>query len=153
MKISNYLKPGDIIPELVASSKMEVLEELASKVIERNMSINREQLVAVLREREKLGSTGIGDGVALPHAKLQSAENIIVVFGRSIKGVPFESLDGKPAHLFFLLVAQGEQFSAHLRLLAHISRMLKNPQFRAQLLEAGDVEAIDRIIREQDEKS
>ncbi len=152
MKISEYLKPEDIIAELAAVTKIEVIEELAAVLADHHEGLDRKQLLENILEREKLGSTGIGDGIAIPHAKLKTVGNIMVVFGRSGRGVNFSALDGKPVHIFFLLVARDENFGAHLKLLARISRILKNPSFRSRLLEAGDAESIYQIIREQDER-
>ncbi len=152
MKISEYLRPEDIIPELAASTKIEVLEELASVLAAHHDGVDGKLLLDKILEREKLGSTGIGDGIAIPHAKLKSIGNIMVLFGRSARGVNFNALDGKPVHIFFLLVARDENFGAHLKLLARISRILKNPSFRSHLLEARDTESIYQLIREQDER-
>jgi PTS system nitrogen regulatory IIA component len=152
MKISEYLKPEDVISELAAVTKIEVIEELTAVLAGHHEGIDRKQLLEKILEREKLGSTGIGGGIAIPHAKLKAVENIMVVFGRSGRGVNFNALDGKPVHIFFLLVARDENFGAHLKLLARISRILKNPSFRKRLLEAGDAESIYQIIREQDER-
>lgn len=152
MKISDYLNPGDIIPMLASTSKNEVLGELAAGLAGRHDGIDGNQLLNVLKERENLGSTGIGGGVAIPHAKLDSARSIMAVLGRSSEGIPFDAIDGKPVHLFFLLVARGETFEIHLKLLARISRILKNPSFRKCLLDARDTETIYEVICEQDER-
>jgi PTS system nitrogen regulatory IIA component len=150
MKIAEYLTLKDIIPDILATSKDEVLEKLVTRLVERHADVDRRQLLRKIQEREALGSTGIGDGIAIPHAKLRSANKLMVVFGRSIAGVDFVASDEKPAHLFFLLVAQDETFGVHLRLLARISRILKNPAIRKRLLEAADTAAIFNIIQEQD---
>lgn len=152
MKIAEYLTLKDIIPDILAASKDEVLEELVTRLVERHADIDRRKLLRKIQEREALGSTGIGDGIAIPHAKLQSANKLMVVFGRSISGVDFVASDEKPAHLFFLLVAQDETFGVHLQLLARISRILKNPAIRKRLLEAADTAAIFNIIQEQDNR-
>ncbi len=152
MKISDYLNRGDIIPLLASTSKNEVLVELVARLVDRHDGIDGKQLLKVLKERENMGSTGIGGGVAIPHAKLDSARSIMAVFGRSSKGIHFDAIDGKPAHLFFLLVAHGETFGIHLQLLARISRILKNPLLRRCLLDARDAETIYEVICEQDER-
>jgi PTS system nitrogen regulatory IIA component len=152
MKISEYLRPEDIIPELAASTKNEVIEELSAVLAGHYNGLDIEQLREKILEREKLGSTGVGDGIAIPHAKLRSVGKILVVFGRSSKGVDFNAIDGKAVHILFLLVAMDENFGAHLKLLARISRILKNPSFRKRILEAVDAESIYQIIREQDER-
>ena len=144
------MQPEDIIPSLSAGGKDGILSELADKVVERHPSLNREELLRVLQERERLGSTGIGEGIAIPHGKLRSAGELLLVFGRSQKGVDFSSLDGRPAQLFFLLVAPDEAAGVHLKMLARISRLLKDPSVRRRLLEVPDAAAIYSIIREQD---
>lgn len=150
MKITEFLRVEDIIPSLSASSKAAVLEELAAFTAEGHAGIDRAELLRVLNEREGLGSTGIGDGIAIPHGKLKGVERLLVVFGRSREGIYFDSLDGKPAHLFFLLVAPDEAAGQHLRVLACMSRLLKEPEARRKLLEAPDSAALYTIIREQD---
>jgi nitrogen PTS system EIIA component len=150
IRIIGFLQPEDIIPELTSMVKDEVLAELAAKVVERHPAINREELLKVLLERERLGSTGIGDGVAIPHGKVMNAEELVLAFGRSLKGVDFNSLDGRPAQLFFLLVAPDEAVGLHLKMLARISRLLKDRLTRRKLLDAPDAAAIYTIIREQD---
>jgi PTS system nitrogen regulatory IIA component len=150
MKVIGILHPEDIIASLSARGKSAVLEELAEKVLERHPSLDRENLLAVLNERERLGSTGIGEGIAIPHGKLRNAEELVLVFGRSREGIDFNSLDGRPAQLFFLLIAPDEAAGLHLKMLARISRILKDPLVRRRLLEASDAEEIYNIIQEQD---
>lgn len=144
------LQPEDVIASLSAETKDEVLRDLASRADERHPGLDCGLLLSVLQERERLGSTGIGDGIAIPHGKLRHARDIVCVFGRSLKGVDFNALDGKKVHLFFLLVAPEEAVGIHLRMLARISRLLKDPATRANLMHAGDAAAISAIIREKD---
>jgi PTS system nitrogen regulatory IIA component len=101
-------------------------------------------------ERENLGSTGIGDNVAIPHGKLPNINNLYLCFGRSLKGVNFDSMDGKPTHLFFLLMAPENSIGLHLKTLAKISRMLKNSTFRRNLMEAKDTEDIMKLLVAED---
>ncbi|HQC23908.1 MAG TPA: PTS sugar transporter subunit IIA, partial [Syntrophales bacterium] len=105
----------------------------------------------VLLEREKLGSTGIGDGIAIPHGKLKGLERLVISFGRSRQGVDFDAIDGKPVHIFFLLMAPESSTGQHLKALAKISRMLKDPGFRSDLMAAENAEEIYRKIAEKDE--
>jgi PTS system nitrogen regulatory IIA component len=146
------LQPEDIIPNLVAETKDEALLELAAKVEERHPFLSRTAIFRVLQERERLGSTGIGDGIAIPHGKLKRAGDLILVFGRSQKGVDFDALDGRKVHIFFLLIAPEEAFGVHLKMLGRISRILKDPAVRKSLLETPDVAAIYGIIQEQDSR-
>ena len=152
MKINGLLQPEDIIAELAAETKDGVLSELAAKLAGRHSSLDREEALRVLQERERLGSTGIGDGVAIPHGKLKRAENLALIFGRSRKGVDFDSLDGKKVHIFFLLIAPEEAYGLHLKMLGRISRILKDPAVRKGLLDAPDTAAIHSIIQEQDSR-
>jgi PTS system nitrogen regulatory IIA component len=152
MKIDGLLQPEDIIPSLAAETKDEVLLELAVKVEERHPLLNREKVYQVLQERERLGSTGIGDAIAIPHGKLKQATDLVLVFGRSSKGVDFNALDGRKVHIFFLLLAPEEAFGLHLKMLGRISRILKDPDVRMGLLDASDAMAIHGIIQEQDNR-
>ncbi len=152
MKIEGLLQPEDILPALVAETKEQVLLELSGKLEERHSQLKRETVYRVLMERELLGSTGIGDGVAIPHGKLKQAEGLMLLFGRSVKGVDFDALDGRKVHIFFLLIAPEEAFGIHLKMLGRISRILKDPAVRRSLLEAPDVAAIHKIIQEQDSR-
>src|SRR5690242_21149739 len=120
MKITDFLTPEMVVPELKALSKPEVLKELAARLSAAHPEIPSEELTAVLAERERLGSTAIGDGIAIPHGKLPSVSKILGTFGRHAKGVDFESLDGEPTHLFFMLVAPEDSTSLHLKALARV---------------------------------
>lgn len=150
MKLIDILSKERIVPGLVSPDKKGVIQELVNVLSVEGVSPAR--LVQVLLEREKLGSTGIGDGVAIPHGKLREVNQMIASFGRSINGLNFDSLDGKPTHLFFLLVAPENSAGIHLKALARISRLFKDPQFRQTLMSARDQEEIFRIIREEDGK-
>ncbi len=152
MKIRDILDETSIIQDLSSTSKKGVLEELSNVLVARGKLPDRDKVVEVLLEREKLGSTGIGDGIAIPHGKMKEIEELVTSFGRSIKGVNFESIDNKPTHLFFLLVAPENSAGIHLRALARISRLLKDSSFRNRLMEASDGQDLFRIIAEEDEK-
>ena len=152
MKITEILSPDAVVEELRSDTKEGVLEELASIIARVSGVPLKEQLVRALEEREKLGSTGIGDGVAIPHGKLKDAKVMTAAFGRSSIGVDFQSIDGKPAHIFFMLVAPEEMAGPHLKALARISKLLKEPSRRKAFLEAKTREDIYRLISEGDEK-
>ena len=151
MRISSFLTPELIIPALRALDKEGVIIELARNIAAFFPKLSQGELVAILKEREKLGSTGIGEGFAIPHGKLKNIDQIIISFGRSRSGIPFESMDGKPAHYFFVLVAPENSAGDHLKALAKISRFIKNPVFREELARAEDRETLERLIREQDD--
>lgn len=153
MKLSEILQEESIIPELRAKDKKSVLGELAERMCEQDPGVDKNTLVKVLLEREKLGSTGIGDGVAIPHGKLASVRNPMISFGRSREGLDFEAMDGQPAHIFFLLVAPEDSSSVHLQVLARLAKILKTSAFRKRLMQAGDRQGIYRAIVETDEES
>lgn len=150
MNITDILDEDSIIAELNARDKKGVLEELVSVLVKHGRLPDREKPVEVLLERERLGSTGIGDGIAIPHGKLKGIQGIICSFGRTKSGIDFQSIDEKPTHLFFLLLAPEDSASEHLQALARLSRLLKDDQLRKRLLEADSKEDIYRIITEED---
>lgn len=152
MKITDILSPETVVPQLKGQSKSSVLRELASCLCAQHKEIESGDLVAVLEERERLGSTAIGDGIAIPHGKLRGVTSILGIFGRHRTGVDFDSLDGKPTYLFFLLVAPEDSSSLHLKALARVSRLLKDAPFRERLLNASDVAEIYRLIKEEDSR-
>lgn len=152
MKILDILSEGGIIPELQGTSKLAVLEELAGALARLYPDISKDRLVEVLLEREKLGSTAIGEGIAIPHGKLPRLSSVIAAFGRSHEGVDFNSLDGGPTRLFFLLVAPEDSSGAHLKALARVSRLLRDKAFRDKLLQVETREEIYRTIRDEDDK-
>jgi len=151
MKISDILKLDAIIADLKAKNKPEAIKEL-SQAVSPVAGAEVEDVAAVLMEREHLGSTGIGGGIAIPHGKLKTVKSIAVGFGRSIKGIEFESLDNRPVHLFFLLLTPEHSTGGHLKVLAQISKLLKMDQFKERLLAAGSTEQIHQIILENDEE-
>lgn len=150
MKISELLDPQAIVADLQAKDKTNALAELTDSLIACESSLDRDNVIAVLQEREKLGSTGIGDGVAIPHGKLARIPELKLVFGRSHSGVDFESMDGQPAFLFFLLIAPEESVGVHLKTLAKISKLLKNAAVRKKLMDAPDQEAIYQVILDEE---
>jgi PTS system nitrogen regulatory IIA component len=150
MKILDYLPMEVIEADLKAKTKIEVLKELVLSLVRNSLVKDTDQALEVLLEREKLGSTGVGDGVAIPHAKFNGVKNLVAVFGRSRAGIDFESLDNKPAHLFFLFLAPENSAALHLKVLARISRLLKKPDFRESLMRARDREEIYKAIIEEE---
>lgn len=152
MNILDILDEESILPEIKSVNKKEVVEELAVVAARQNDDLDLDLLVERLLEREKLGSTGVGDGVAIPHAKVSGMEGVTAVFGRSIGGVDFDSMDGKKAHLLFLLVAPESSTGSHLKALARISRLMQNSAFRAGLMEAKSREEIFKAFAEEDSK-
>lgn len=149
MKILDVLPREAILADLKAQDKKSVLEELVEPVA-RLKKANPEELVLVLMERERLGSTGIGSGIGIPHGKLKDLDELILGFGLSRKGVDFESMDGRPTHIFFLLMTPENSTGLHLKVLARISKILKNDTFRERLLTATSGDEIYRIIKDED---
>jgi PTS system nitrogen regulatory IIA component len=153
MKISELLIPQAIVADLQARDKKRALAELTDSLIACDASLSRDDVIEVLQEREKLGSTGIGDGVAIPHGKLAGIPELTLAFGRSRGGVDFESMDGQPAHLFFLLVAPEESVGVHLKTLARISKLLKDSAVRQKLMDAADQDAIYQVILDEEDRT
>ena len=153
MKLPEIIEEEYIIPELKAKDKREVLEELAEVISNRDPSIDKAHLVKVLVERERLGSTGIGDGVAIPHGKMNGVRQPIISFGRSKQGLDFDSMDGQPTHLFFLLIAPEDSSGIHLQVLARIAKILKNRAFRMKLMKPSTRKELYQTIIETDEQS
>lgn len=151
MQITDMFKKEYIIEALKAKSKRAVLAELSEIFTRDHASIQSEAMIEVLLEREKLGSTGIGDGIAIPHGKLKGLDSLVISFGRSREGIDFDSIDGRPAHIFFLLMAPESSTGQHLKALAKISRMLKDPEFRSDLMSAMNAEEIYRKIADKDD--
>jgi len=151
MKIQDILPKKAIIPDLKGRTKKQVLDELIDALLQEKPELDRERLMAVLLERERLGSTGIGDGIAIPHGKLKDLDQLILSFGKSALGVDFESMDGKPVHLFFLLVAPENCTGIHLRALARIARLLKNAPVRRRLASVNTQDEAYAVIQQEDE--
>jgi PTS system nitrogen regulatory IIA component len=151
MHITEIFKKEFIIEDLKAKNKRGVLAELSEIFALGPIKMDSKLMVDVLMEREKLGSTGIGDGIAIPHGKLKGLDTLLLSFGRSRVGVDFESIDGKPVHLFFLLMAPESSTGQHLKALAKISRMLKDERFRSELMSARSAEGLFKAIAEKDE--
>lgn len=152
MKISEILKKDFIIADLSARDKGSVLRELCDFLETKGVIKNKEALFASLMEREKLGSTGIGENVAIPHAKIDQADRIVTLFGRSANGIEFESLDQKPVQFVCLLIAPTASTGHHLKALARISRLLKSQVLRDKILKARDAEEIYSILVDEDAK-
>jgi len=150
MKITEILSADMVVPELGGTTKPQVLRELAHPFAIKYRELDPAAICAVLMERERLGSTAIGDGIAIPHGKMPGIKQILGTFGRHQHGVDFESLDGRPTHLFFVLVAPEDSTSLHLKALARVSRLFKDGSFRERLTAAKDAEEIFHLIVEED---
>lgn len=152
MKIVDLIKRDMVVPALKGTDKKAILEELAEYMAGHHTRIDRAMLAKVLIEREALASTAIGEGVAIPHGKLSAVGEIVACLGRATAGVEFDSMDGHPTYLFFVLVAPESSTGAHLKALARISRVFKDPEFRRRLLAAPDAEAMYSVVADEDAK-
>lgn len=150
MKILDVLIKESITVDLKSTDKKGVLEELVASVAGIT-NASPEEMVRVLLDRERLGSTGIGNGIGIPHGKLKGLDKLVLGFGISRKGVDFESMDNRPTYLFFLLITPENSTGPHLKLLARISKILKSEPTRERLKNASDQDEIYEIIREADD--
>ena len=153
MKIVDFLTSSDVLADLEAATREDVLRELVGHLKEADQISDSDKLVEILLDREMLGSTGIGHGVAIPHGRLEGLKEILLVFGRSVSGIEWESHDGEPVNLFFLLVAPEDSAGLHLKALARISRIVKNPECRGALLEGVDSDSLYKTIQSEDERN
>lgn len=152
MKIMEILVKDAVILDLGVRTKREVLAEMAASLAKVEPQIEADRLLEILMEREALQSTGIGEGVAIPHGKLAGLGRLVATFARSRAGIDFESIDGQPTHHFFLLVVPEHSGGQYLKALARISRFFRDPAFRQSLAEGEAVEDVIRAIEEEDAK-
>lgn len=150
MKIVDVLDRASILMDLKSRDKVSILKELAVPAAHIT-GIDPDALVRVLMERERLGSTGIGGGIGIPHGKLKNIEQSVLGFGLSRSGVDFDAIDGRPTHLFFLLITPDHATDLHLKLLARISRLLKKEPLKQMLMQARHADEVITIISEEDD--
>ena len=152
MKITDFLSVQNVIPTLASREKNAVLREVADGLASAHPPLDKNRVLQVLLDRERISTTAIGEGVAIPHGKLPGVDHVIGVFARSAEGIDFASLDGAPTHLFFVLIAPENAAADHLKALARISRLLKDEVFRRRLMEAKTRQEIFQTIAEEDQK-
>ncbi len=152
MKLADYLELKTVFPQLNSNTKDDVIAEIAENLSSASSGINYEKLLEVLIEREQLCSTAVDNGVAVPHAKLDGINDIVVGFGRSLQGVDFDSLDRKPSHFFITLIAPQDLASKHIQLIARISKIFKDQELRSKLMRCETDEEIFELIVQEDEK-
>ena len=145
MPLLDFLAPAAVIPALRASSKKQALQELA-EVAARLTGLEERTIYEVLLQRERLGSTGIGDGVAIPHAKLAKLDSIFGLVARLDKPIHFEALDGQPVDLMFVLLAPEEAGADHLKALARIARVVREPGMSDRIRATRDAEALYALL-------
>ena len=149
MRLAEYLSRELLIADLNADTKEGALAAMVDKVASVIPEVDSGKALAVLLDRERLGTTGIGEGIAIPHGRLAGLPQILVLMARSVRGVPFEALDHKPCHLFFLVFApEGGSAGQHLRILAQISRLGKNLAFCRSLIDAPSPDELWQVLTE-----
>jgi PTS system nitrogen regulatory IIA component len=152
VKIADFLRLESVMPALAGREKETALEEMAERLSHCGPDLDKDKIRRVLVEREKISTTAIGEGVAIPHGKLAGIDQIFGVFGRSPQGVDFASLDGEPTYLFFALIAPENAAADHLKALARISRLLKDEGLRRRLMAAQTQQELYRMIIDEDDK-
>ena len=150
MRIREILHPKRIVLDVENGAKRDILTKLAETFEHTHKHLDVPELIEVLVKREETSTTAIADGIAIPHGKLDISNGVLCGFGRSTGGVDFDSVDGCPTHIFFLLVSPANQPSLHLRWLAHLAVLLKNPDFRSALIEADTPEAVLAAVEREE---
>ncbi|MCK4859751.1 MAG: PTS sugar transporter subunit IIA [Candidatus Omnitrophica bacterium] len=150
MKIVNFLNQKAISANLLAKDKKGIIEELVDLLVKAGESEQKDILIKTLMEREALGSTGIGQGIAIPHGKSDTIKKLTGAVGISRRGVSFNALDGEPVYIFFLLVAPRDSSGPHLKALARISRLLKDKNFCLALRQVKDEAELLKVITAED---
>ena len=153
MKLGEIIPEGGILDDLKSEGKEDVIKEMVQALVKagRVEEAASKKVVKALMDREELGSTGIGQGVAVPHAKHDSINDLVGAFGRSKKGINFDALDGEPVHVFFLLLSSKSASGAHLEALAYISRLVRDEKFVKFLRDARDVSGLRELLHEADQ--
>jgi mannitol/fructose-specific phosphotransferase system IIA component (Ntr-type) len=142
MKLSSEIKRSAILIEMSSKGKAEAIEELVDLLCSSYHLKKRESILAAILGREKKASTGIGMGLAVPHAKTDAVDALHVAFGRSREGIDFESSDGEKAHLFFIMISAKDRTGPHIQALAGISRLIKHEEVRSGLMECRDAKEL-----------
>ncbi|MEW6517010.1 MAG: PTS sugar transporter subunit IIA [candidate division FCPU426 bacterium] len=150
MRIMDFLSEKNITVDLKAKNKKDAIEELVDLLVGSSGVSDKKKMVQILLEREELGSTGIGQGIAIPHGKSDTVKELTAAFGLSKNGVPFDALDGELVYIFVLLVAPEGTAGAHLKALARISQLLKDKYIRRKLLSAQNTAEVVKIIQEEE---
>lgn len=151
MRITDLLKIDTVLINLKSENKASVIDELANVLYETNRLHDKNQFIEAILGRESQSTTGIGEGIAIPHAKTSAVKTPAIAFGRSNAGIDYDSLDGQPAHLFFMIAASEGANNAHLETLSRLSTLLMDETFRSSLLGAADVEEVIALINEKED--
>ena len=150
MELTDFITPQLIKLELAATQKVDAIKELITLLDKAGYVSDSEAFLKSVLEREKVGSTGIGKGIAIPHSRTATVREVVVAVGRSSEGIEFEALDNKPVHLIFLIAAPIESGGLYLKALARLSRLLRYQEFRNELMEAKTVEEVLKIISSEE---
>lgn len=150
MELTDFITPQLIKLELAATQKVDAIKELITLLDKAGYVSDSEAFLKSVLEREKVGSTGIGKGIAIPHSRTATVREVVVAVGRSSEGIEFEALDNKPVHLIFLIAAPIESGGLYLKALARLSRLLRYQEFRNELMEAKTVEEVIKIISSEE---
>jgi nitrogen PTS system EIIA component len=153
MRITEFLKLEAVVPRLAARSKADAIQELALALGKSTPTITSGRIHEVLSERERVGSTGMEKGVAIPHGRMGELASLVACFGVSREGVDFDARDGRPSHFFFALVAPENSAGVHLKALSKVSRLFRSDALREAILVAPDAEAIYALIAQEDSKA
>lgn len=153
MRIAEFLKVEAVTPALSAGTKVDVLRQLAQALARAWPQVTEARFMQVLEEREKLGSTGMEKGVAIPHGRLAELPTLIACFGVSREGVDFEARDGRPSQFFFALVAPENSAGLHLKALSRLSRLFRSDQLKDNILAATDARAVHELLLQEDSKA
>lgn len=152
MKITDYLQENMVVADLKPRDKVDCLRQMIGILMEAKAIRNEKDSLARLLEREKVVSTGIGNGIAIPHAKAAHVSSMVIAVARVKKGLDFEALDGRPVHVLFLLLGPPQQAGLHVKLLARIARLIRDPAFLEQLKLADTAQKLYQVIRTGDER-
>jgi fructose-specific phosphotransferase system IIA component len=151
LKLSNFLRPEGVMMDINSKEKLAALHELVDHMVKAKIASDHEQLFSALAKRENLESTGIGEGIAIPHARTDAVGNLVLVFARSSAGVDFSAIDGKPSHIIFLIASPENKKSEYIMTLAKLSRLLRRSPVRDQLLNAQAPKEVLEIIKKNEE--
>ena len=151
MALLDILSPESTIVDLKGETKEEIIAELVNSLHLGDAINDKDKVLQAVLEREKIMSTGIGDGIAIPHGKSHAVVKLVAALGTQKRGVDFEALDGEPAYVFFLLVSPANVSGPHIKALARISRLLKNDDFKKRLIAASSSEEIISVIQKEEE--
>lgn len=153
MHLAEVMRPEMFWSDLKSKTKPEVIRELAGDISSVEAELEPLNIAEILMERERLGSTGIQDGIAIPHGKVPGLDHIIVACGNSVDGIDFDSHDSKPTHLFFVLLAPEFAAGQHLKVLARLSKLLKDEQIRDKLMGSESGQEMYKLLIEEDQKN